>query len=184
MQQNFASINTYLQVDHTNPSANVSGGAGQHKQVTFNGSNVPSVPTSPPILFTNIYDGQGNALPGSLAQLFYYVGGTSTTTNNYVSVPSSGSTMLFGGIILKWGIGNLSSFPNGGTTISYAKPFPNACFFAQATIADAGTTTTANTMAYARNFTSPSSFNLLITLRTSLAAPSGTLTYTYIALGY
>ncbi len=38
IQTNFANINSYLQVDHVNPSAT---GAGYHEQVTFNSNNTP-----------------------------------------------------------------------------------------------------------------------------------------------
>jgi len=44
MLQNFININSYVQVDHTNP-ANI--GAGQHKYVTFNNKNTPGSPVDP-----------------------------------------------------------------------------------------------------------------------------------------
>lgn len=52
MQTNFANINSYVQVDHVNPSAT---GAGYHEQVTFNANNVPgSLPSnSVAVSYTN-----------------------------------------------------------------------------------------------------------------------------------
>lgn len=111
MQINAASINSIIAVDHV--GFNVAGG-GEHKQVTFNSNNVPSVPTSPPVLFTNLVN--------SLPQLFFYTGDAAQSQNQYVS-SGDGSTMILGGIILKWGtsatLGSPSNFPVA---------FPNNCF--------------------------------------------------------
>lgn len=120
MQSNFANINSYLKVEHTDPAAV---NAGRHKQVTFNSNNPPSVPTSPPVLFTNNVDGAGNGLPGGLAEMFFYSGAASASSNSYRATPN-GSTMLLGGIILKWG----SAGAIGGGGFSFATAFPNNCF--------------------------------------------------------
>jgi hypothetical protein len=122
MQTNFGNINSYLQVDHTNPAAP---GAGQHEQVTFNSNNVPSGTVSPPVLFTN----DVNSLP----QLFFYSGTTAQGSTQYVQA-AQGSTFLLGGIILKWGLIGLT--PNN-TTISFPVAFPNNCFSVVLTINDA-----------------------------------------------
>lgn len=119
MKDNFANINSYLQVDHTDPA---NPGAGQHAQVTFNANNVPATPTIPPILFTNTL----NTNPG----LFFYSGSAASGANQY-SIPTgssgtTGSFMTFGGMIVKFGRvtinnGNSSAavtFPGGG--------FPNS----------------------------------------------------------
>ena len=63
IQQNFANINGYLQVDHTNPAAI---GAGQHEQVTFNDKNIPGVQTDPT---STLYTDSGSA--SSISQLLY-----------------------------------------------------------------------------------------------------------------
>jgi len=133
MQQNFSNINGYLQVDHTNPSAT---GAGQHKQVTFNSNNVPSLPTSFPTLFTNNQDGGGNNLPGSVSELFFY-SGTSTQSSNQYRALSTGSTMVLGGTILKWGSTGAVA---DNATVSFVTAFPNNCFAVLLTITDPNAT--------------------------------------------
>lgn len=119
MQANFASINTLINVDHVGFS---NAKYGQHNQVTFATSNPPSVPTTPPVLFTNIVDGAGNMLPGSLAELFFYSGANTKGQNQYVST-ANGSVLLLGGIVLKWGSAGLI-----GSPLSFPVPFPTACF--------------------------------------------------------
>lgn len=121
MLTNNNNIATYVAVDHV--PFNTSG-SGQHEQVTFNANNVPSIPTSPPVLFTNIQDGAGNNLPGSIPEIFYYSGSAAQGKNNYVSA-QNGSTFLFGGIIAKWG---LVTGAANNTTVSFGVPFPNNCF--------------------------------------------------------
>lgn len=173
MQTNSASIFGLIAIDHV--GFNLTNG-GQHQQVTFNSNNVPAVPTIPPVLFTQLVNG--------LAQPFFYSGTASQGQNQYVNSSSSGSTFLLGGMILKWGVVTVSApFNVNGITVTFASPFNNNCFFVSATIADGGTGTTANSMAYARAQTL-TDFNLLITLRTSLnVPPSGSLFATYFAIG-
>jgi hypothetical protein len=121
MQQNTNSINGIIAVDHVgfNTTGPAGTGGGQHLQVTFNGNNVPTVPTTNPILFAN--------LVGSLGQLFFYSGSATNTSAQYAN-GSNGSTFLFGGNILKWGQFTMSA---GTQTITYAgltpplTPFPN-----------------------------------------------------------
>src|SRR5438309_2088604 len=91
MQTNNVSTSGLISVDHV--GFNTPGG-GHHEQVTFNDNNVPSVPTSPPVLFTNSVSG--------LPQLFFYSGTSTQGSGQYIS-NTNGSTFLLGGIILKWG---------------------------------------------------------------------------------
>ena len=117
MLTNTNSIASLVAVDHV---AFATAGSGQHNQVTFNANNVPSTPTSPPVLFTNTV--------GGVPQLFFYSG---TTPSQYTNA-TSGSTYLLGGIILKWGQANLA----GGSftrNVTFATAFPNACFSVVAT---------------------------------------------------
>lgn len=95
------------------------GSDGQHKQITFAGNFVPTSPTSPPVLFTN-----NDAF--SIPQLFYYTGTANQSANQYVA-SNNGSTMLMGGIVLKWG------FNNGASPVTFAPAFPHACFNVQIT---------------------------------------------------
>lgn len=133
MNANFASTSGILAVDHV--SFNTPGG-GQHEQVTFNADNVPSVPTSPPVLFTNNQDGAGNNLPGSLSQLFFYSGTATAGKNNYVVTPN-GSIMVMGGLIVKWGI---ISSPSDNVFLPFPFPFPNNCYTVVATPMKSGST--------------------------------------------
>ena len=110
----------YVAVDHVGFGQT---GNGQHKQVTFNANNVPAVPTSPPVLFTNTVAG--------FPQLFFYSGDSSRTSDQY-NIASPGSCLLFGGLILKWGSASFSLLSTS-LVITFAKPFPNACFFCSAT---------------------------------------------------
>lgn len=133
IQNNFANINSYLQVDHTNPAAV---NAGFHKQITFPANNVPlAFPVTPPILFTNNQDGAGNVLPGSVSELFFYSGIQANSKNQYVAT-ANGSTLVLGGIVLKWGAINPA---NNGTTYNFPVAFPTNCFCVQVTINIAST---------------------------------------------
>lgn len=131
MQVNFANINGYLGVDHVLPNTNP--GAGFHKQVTFNSANPPSVPTVPPVLFTNTQDGAAvpNTLPGGIAGLFFYSGSLTQGQRQNV-VATSGSIVLFGNIILKWGSVSLGN-QNGNNVVNFPQAFPNNVFNVQIT---------------------------------------------------
>lgn len=126
MNTNYSSISSLISVDHV--GFNVPSG-GQHEQVTFNSNNPPATPTTPPILFINNQDGAGNSLPGSLSQLFFYSGSASAGKNNYVST-FNGSSIIMGGIIVKWGI---VATPSDNVQINFPIPFPNNCFTVVAT---------------------------------------------------
>lgn len=120
MKVNTNSVSGLIAVDHV--GFNASGG-GQHEQVTFNSNNVPSVPTSPPVLFTN-NDAFGTP------QLFFYSGNSSKTSDQY-KLGTNGSTYAMGGIIIKWGVITVTA---GINTITYSalspaiSSFPNATF--------------------------------------------------------
>ena len=87
---NFASLSTWTGVDHVLIGST---GYGTHQQVTFNSNNTPSSPTNPPVLFTKLVN--------SLGQLFFYSGSAAQSADQYVAA-GNGSTMLLGGIIIKW----------------------------------------------------------------------------------
>lgn len=109
MQSNAGAISTVIARDHVGFNVLLS---GRHKQVTFAQNNVPTVPTSPPVLFT-----QNDAF--STPQLFYYT----QTNNTQYSAAAEGSCFLFGGIILKWG-----HFLTSPATVPFPVAFPHNCF--------------------------------------------------------
>lgn len=123
MQGNFAQISTSYDTDHIplNSGSNV----GFHQQVTFGTNNPPSSPVSPPVMFTNTQDGTGTGLPNSVPQLFFYSGTAIQGQNNYV-VGTSGSALLTMGIVIKWGVINITG--NGPQPVTFISPFPNNCF--------------------------------------------------------
>lgn len=114
MKDNNDNINNLIGIDHV--AFNTSG-SGKHLQVTFNSNNVPSIPTSPPVLFTN-----DDAF--SIPQLFFYSGSAAHTSSQYVA-STNGSTFLLGGMILKWGT---STANNPALPVVFASAFPNQCF--------------------------------------------------------
>lgn len=126
MLVNTNSTASIIAVDHVGFNTS---GSGQHNQVTFNANNVPSLPTAPPVLFTNIQDGNGNNLPGSLAQIFFYSGANTKASTQYLSA-LIGSTFALGGIVMKWGAVTATD----NTTISFPAAFPNNCFNVQITV--------------------------------------------------
>lgn len=163
---NFSSTSQLVAVDHI--GFNTSGG-GRHNQVTFGANNPPAGTVTPPVLFTNTQDGAGNNLPGSLAQLFFYSGTPTQGQNNYVST-SSGSVMLMGGIILKWGVIN---FTTSSKSVSFGVSFPNALW---SVVLSADTTTPSGNGIV--SFASPS-----VSGFTAYQNGSSTLTAYYIAIG-
>lgn len=144
------------------------GSGGQHLQVSFNGNNVPTVPTVVPTLFVNNQDGAGNALPGGVQELFFYSGTASQGQNQNVST-ANGSVVLLGGIILKWGSGTATA---SGNINAFPVAFPHNCFAVVATSVDP-----ALSSAIVANTYTASSFKAF---RTS---GSGNVGFTYIAIG-
>ena len=123
MLTNTQSIDSLIAVDHVGFNA---AGGGRHNQITFNANNVPAVPTSPPVLFTNTVAG--------IPQLFFYSGNASQSSSQYTAA-ANGSTFLFGGIILKWGQVTVTGqqtvnfgAAGGGNPGLNVGAFPNACF--------------------------------------------------------
>ena len=154
IQTNTASINSLVGIDHV--SFNAAGG-GRHNQVTFNSNNPASLPANPPVLFTNIQDGNGNNLPNALSQLFYYTGTAAQSQLQYFLNSANtayGSVMLMGGLILKFG--NVTGITQSGTVATFGQPFPTVCFGTVAT-GTTGTTfvttisTTTNVTFFVRN---------------------------------
>lgn len=172
--QNFGAINTIVGIDHYS-FASSAPPAGDHKQVTFGASNPASpdppgqVTVNPPVLFTNIKDGAGNALPNGVAEMFFYSGTPAQGQNNYVAKPT-GSTVLMGGIIMKWGHGNVP--PNVTTPVSFTQgAFPNNCF----TVVVSGAVNGNLTIGFNVQAISPGSFDL--------RANGGGGDFYYIAIG-
>jgi hypothetical protein len=165
MQTNSASIAGLIGVDHVGFGVS---GNGQHKQVTFNGNNVPGVfPVSPPVLFT-----QNDA--SNLPQLFFYSGSAVRSSNQYTAA-GSGSVLLLGGIIIKWGTWSLA--PNVlSASVTFANAFPNNVF----------------ALTFGSNVTGPVATNLPVysnltptgfTGQRQINNNSGTYQYFYIAIG-
>jgi hypothetical protein len=169
MQTNTGSVSSLVAVDHV--GFNISGG-GQHKQVTFSSNNVPSPPVSPPILFTN---NPGGA-PLNYPQLFFYSGNSAQSSSQYV-IAGSGSTFIFGGLILKWGSATITGGPSA---VTFASAFPNNCYTVIAQPVNAGAPTVANDYVYVSS-PSTAGFNATATRRITLA--SNTVTFYYIAIG-
>lgn len=121
MQQNFDQIQTSFSIDHM---ALASGGAteGYHKQVHFASNNVPASPTTYPTIFSN---NDAFAVP----QVFYYTGTAAQSANQYVAA-AKGSTMCFGGIILKWGNKSVTSSQVINFAAEGVVAFPHNCFAA------------------------------------------------------
>lgn len=126
MQTNTNSTANILAVDHVTFNA---ANGGTHKQVTLNTSNIPIAVDGSfvPTIFTNTKDGAGNTLPGSIAQFFGYSGAVANSSGQYTSL-SNGSVVLFGGIILKWGV-----VTGNGTAQNFVSAFPNNVFSAVGT---------------------------------------------------
>lgn len=131
MLENNDAIPAILAIDHVTFN---NAGSGQHKQVTFPSNNVPTLPTNPPVLFTN-----NDAF--SIPQLFFYTGTAAQSANQY-TLPSgifgsAGSVLLPGGLIMKWGLAT-GVATGGGTAFTYAgfglAPFPHTTFNIQATV--------------------------------------------------
>jgi len=128
MQTNSSSISGLIAVDHV--GFNVAAG-GTHKQVTFSSNNIPSATPTFPTAFTalpTLYAGTPNK-----AQLFFYppVSSAAGSKDQY-KLTGTGSVLLLGGIILKWG---LVTIGNGNQTeaTTFVTDFPNNCFNVQLT---------------------------------------------------
>lgn len=158
MQTSNQSVNDLISEDHV--TFNVSNG-GLHKQIRFNANNVPADAPTFPTLFTNT--------SGGSSQLFFYTGTASQGKNQYVPTNSTGSCLLLGGTILKWGSFTQSS---STTSVSYGVAFPNATL---SVVLTANNQQARNTPGQVQNF-STGGFDCV--------AGSTTGVYYYIAIGY
>lgn len=128
IQENFKQINDLYgqnagrdHVEFTNATAP---NRGLHKQVTFVNVAAPPVPADPISLLHTVTDGFGQP------QLRFL---NSNNSANYSLVGSSGSTVLMGGIIVKWG------FYSGVSPYVFPTAFPNNLFNVQLTSYATGT---------------------------------------------
>lgn len=125
MQTNAGSISTWANnYDHfgLNNVAN----SGLHRQVTLPNANTPSGPPFIPTVFT-----LNDAF--AVAQLRFYTGTAAQSSNQYTA-GTTGSVLLFAGVILKWGVqAGPSVGVNNQVTVTFANPFPHGGFVAIAT---------------------------------------------------
>ncbi len=153
---NAQSIASLVAVDHVGFNAT---GGGRHNQVTFNANNVPSIPTSPPVLFTNTAAG--------LPQLFFYSGPDAAHTSSQYVIAANGSTFLLAGIIMKWGSFTLLGGQVFGVT--FATAFPNNVW---------------NITVQSKNRVADSTVTLISTAGFTATNPVGTsVDYYYFAIG-
>lgn len=164
MKNNNDNIATYVAVDHV---AFNTTGSGKHNQVTFQNNNIPAVPTSPPVLFTNIV--------GSLPQPFFYSGDAAHGQNQYAVTSANGSTFALGGIIIKWGNFGITS-GSGSQAVSFPVAFPNN-FFSLSLLPNTTTPASGVGSISFGGTGSPSGFTAF------RSNTSGTVTYFYIAIG-
>jgi len=174
MQTNFANIAGFLAVNHTAPGTDDT--AGTHTLVEFPVNVVPSAVSGnyTPVLFTNNQDGNQptpNTLPGN--ELFFFSGSVAESLQQYI-VGSNGSSMIFGGLILKWG--NLTIPPaTTSTTVTFSSPYSNNCFCVLLTASNArGAVLSSTTFV-----SSVSATNFILTSGTS----SQPATFYYLAIG-
>lgn len=129
MQQNFASIQTLIDVDHKDFQV---AEYGTHKQVTMLTNNVPPLILGAfqPTIFTN-------PGPSGTNQMFFYSGTPAQSSTQYVA-GTNGSTVLMGGIIMKWfkaattALNTTFNFSGGGG-LGIAD-FPTAVYIAQVSV--------------------------------------------------
>lgn len=187
MQTNNDNIGTYVAVDHVGfISSGDTGTSGRHKQTTFDNNYVPALPTAISsgnnigVLFTN------PVASGTVNQLFYYAGSAAQSSAQYSitgtgGTGSGGSTMLLGGIIVKWGVVAASD----NVTIPFAtasgSAFPNQCLGVSLTLYTSSAAA-ANAMILS---VSPTPILTAFTprIRTS-AGTTGSATIFYLAFGY
>jgi hypothetical protein len=178
MKLNNDNIATYVAVDHVGFNAGSGATSGHHLQVTFDSNNVPSVPTSPPVLFTNTVSG--------LPQLFFYSGSSAKGSTQYYIASAGGgagqvesSTFLLGGLVLKTGSVTISGGPS---PVNFVVAFPNSCLSVIAQPINSTGPTSANDYVYVSGSPTASSFNATATRRITTA--SNTVNFFYIAIGY
>lgn len=162
MQTNFQSINDWSAVDHVGYETD---DGGTHKQVSFSSNNVPGASSFPTAFVDTV---------GALPQLKFY-STNQANSGQYVNNATSGSTMLLGGMILKWGSFTLTS-GNTSVNVSFASSgFTNSAYAVNVT----GTNSTAAGRTIYVSALSQTQFTLSI----SNTNPANS-TFYYIAIGY
>lgn len=156
MQTNTNSINTLVAVDHYTFSDS---SYGTHKQISFGANNSPGVSPVLPTLFTN-----NDSF--SSPQLFYY----NSTNSTYYTNGASGSCVLMGGMILKWGVIGITG---SSQSVTFSVPFPHNLY---------GVTVSALTSTPSNNGL-VSVENLSVNGFTAYRVNSGALTVYYFAIG-
>jgi hypothetical protein len=120
IRNNFSTIDTTLAVNHIAMNAS---GQGKHKflQMPVQGS-APATAASEIGLYSKDD-------VGGVARLFFRgeSNGIEYQMQGDVTAAASGSVMLFGGIIMKWGTANLTI---GSNNVSFSSAFPNNCWSA------------------------------------------------------
>jgi hypothetical protein len=164
MLNNFGELNTQFGADHNGFEVGGMNGTGLHDQVTFGTNNVPTLPATPPVLFTNT-----TAATGSLAQLFYYSGDAAHSSTQNVTA-ANGSVTLLGGIIMKWGTFTVVNSGGFETSVTMVGTFPNTVYSLVLTPQTVST-------GWSAAFTGTSTFLAKIPIT------SATTTFYYIALG-
>lgn len=115
MEINTNSSDSIWDVDHYGFNDN---NGGTHQKITFplNISDPGAGPFTP-LIFT-----KNDAF--TIPQLFYYTGTSAQSSTQYVAA-ASGSVLLLGGIIIKWGTGTAN---NTAPVNNFTPPFPHTCF--------------------------------------------------------
>lgn len=122
MQQNFSSINTWINIDHVGFS---NASYGEHNQVTFANVTSPATPSNPASILYTKNDIAGNP------QINFI------NSSAFANVASGkGCVLLLGGIILQWGGTGVIS--GSGNVITFATAFPNNCYVVTLTLTDPG----------------------------------------------
>lgn len=165
MQQNATSIGGIIAVDHVGFGT---AGGGRHNQVTFNANVVPALPTALPIIFSNLPTAYGGT--PTYPQPFVYSGTAAQSSGQYV-LAGSGSALLVGGVIIKWGTFTMGA---GVTTlnVAFASNFPNSKFSVVVSATSGGATDVISAQVDAN-----------LTRFTAVRAITTNLPYYYIAIG-
>lgn len=158
MLQNTQAIKNIWGVDHYDFDS-ASPAAGTHKWVRLNANPTVTPGANVHTLFTANVSGT--------PQLFWYSDVTAKSAAQYVDA-AEGSTFLFGGMILKWG---LKSVGTTSAVINFGVSFPNDCY---SVIVTHASTLGANRNISVSNL-GPSGF-------TAVASAAGTPFY-YVAIG-
>lgn len=177
MKANTNSLFSIWTRDHVGFNASFMGAvSGQHLQVTFNTTTSQSAPTNPASILYTFLDAASNP------QLKFLNSGNS----NQYNVGTNGSTTLFGGIIIKWGLGQVTTATNP-KTFSYSvdfglSNFPQNGFIVVAVPDDSSAPNAVNSAVYGYSPTA-SGFTVSATKRVTTGASSGNTNFFFIAIG-